>query len=1079
MSPWIGWAISTLLLLFIKRKRSSSSSENTATQQPSKFTDDTGNQIGNSIPVVIGRAMIKNPLVSYYGDYSYRPYTEEYGLHSDVDADAMWWPIILGIISQVSIPTKHPVVGGMGGGVAVDTQNGIKNAIIVGAVQAVLVAIMQNLFNDHLGRTTIQKGFLYYLGWQHILCWTGENFGLKKIWMNVYDTNVEQSTEQGVWGSDDVIWKHENVNGIIASIDDINMFGGYDEGGGFTGHVHVYFGTESQPFDAWMQEQMTQSANVPDELKGLTPRYPMFVTCVVNGTGVYGGSGGEEVAGGAYIGKQATVPEMWFEVVNYPKILGFEKIGEDCNPAEVIAEILINSDWGCNYDSSLEVVDIDSLKKLGNICQKEGLGISCLITNTAHAYEYIDKILTHINAVKYDDPVTGKLTFKMIRGDYNIDDLKKFDMTNCESLEFTRLDWSETTSSVSVNFTLAENKYVEAQLKVSDVANPLITGLHSEISVDGTYFTEPKNARIMAQTQLKSAGYPLSAVNFVCNRYGYNLSIGEPIVVEWSPYGISRQIYRVTSVDYGTLTDGRISVTALEDVFGFDQTDYAFNPSPVWTDPEEIPEDVAEYLFIEMPYELTYSLNTYIHAMAAQPTYETIQWYVWRYMGSEYSMRNTSTRWCTMGRMVYGYDEKYDGNDTIGFEISYMPQNSKEELDYKIAKINENPYTYTNRSKLNLLECNGEIMSYSSIELLANGHYRISGVTRGVFDTVPKGHVAYDVVHFLDYSLDVNQEKPVVLEGYTSHESLEITTSSQTETQDFDPNKTVDFDTLRRSESPSIMGNLKFGADRGEMTTLDHNFPAPTAFCHDIKFTFKTRNKFVNTNIMAQDDESIDIPVNLKNVIYFKCDSDEYEIKYDAYNEFLDPPNLEDMTFKWADFCRELGQKVKANNNVYMEIKTYNPDLDLYSYDHYEKQIVMLPPVLVGIVANTADVQTFANSIVYDNTVMEIPQTAVTEHFALDYEQAALIFLGTQSDSGQFYHLDGTSYDITAVAYRIDGAVENTSSPGTYIAKVHEVSLDDYYIFKTNYTGLNAPPKYYQRLSGSYIEYNIYTPPID
>lgn len=1172
ISPWIGWGISTLLLLWMNRKNRTNG--DTSNPQPSKFTSDTGNQIGNPIPVVMGRALIKNPLVSFYGDYSYRPYTEEYGMHSKLNVASLIWPILLAIVSMLLTPSKHHATvftkDGPAEGEAVDIENGLKFDALVSAIISALIALLMWLFNRHAGRTTIQKGFKYYLGWQHILCWTGDNFGLKRIWMNVYDANVEESTEQGVWGSDKIVWKKDNKNGIIAYIDDDEMFGGPDEGGGFIGHIHFYFGTPNQPFDAWMQEQMAQSTNVPSDLKGLTPRYPMFVTCVINNTGVYGGSGGTEVAGGAYIGKQATVPEMWFEVVNYPSTLkdNFKgdlkrlykdrfnylvdlvkmvastegvptgaqgaydsfisqanvfnpnnlapmktatnnllgaldqdldlyrrvnkvkslldhgvwtlgRIGDDCNPAEVICEILINSYWGCHYDTSLDVIDVDSLLTLGGICEEEGLGISCLITSVAQAYDYIGKILTHINGVKYDDPVTGKLTFKLIRADYDVSKLKVFNTTNCESLEFTRLDWSETSSSVSVNFTLADNKYVDAQLVVSDIANPIITGTYSEFNIDGTYFTVAKNARVMAQTQLLSAAYPLSAVNFVCNRYGYDLSIGDPIVVSWEFYGITKQIFRVTDIDYGTLIDGRITVTALEDVFGFDQTDYAFVPSPVWTDPEEDPQDVANYKFLELPYEMAKDLNTYVYAYSAQPSLETVQWYVWRYMGTDYSMRNTSTKWATMGRMVYGLDEKYDDNDMTGFELSYLPNNGEHDLDEKIKAINKDPDIYTKTSGLNLLECNGEIMSYSKIEKLANGHYRIYGLVRGIYDTVPKGHVAYDVVTFLDYGLNINLDKYVCGSGYTSSESVEITTSSITKAQDFDPDKTENFETVRRTECPSIMGNLQFSADRGTFTDYQYNFPTTTAFAHDIKFTFKARNKFNNSSIKGQGDASVDVPATQKNYIKWKIGSDEYEIMYDAYDASSTPTTKEDMTFKWAEFCEKVGNKVRANNEVYLEVGTYNPDKDLYSYDHYEKSIIMLPPVLVGVVENVSDVQAYADSLVENDTTMFIPETIpVTSSFALSYTQAALIFIGTKSSSGDFYSLDGNKYDLSTTAYRIDGATKISSSSDVYEASVHEVTIDESYIFRTNYTGLGADPKYYKIWLGNYQEYMIYDPPI-
>ena len=93
------------------------------------------------------------------------------------------------------------------------------------------------------------------------------------------------------------------------------MFGGVDEGGGFVGDVRFYFGTKEQGRDSWMVQQMTLADEIPADLKGLTPVYPMYFTVVVPKS---------------YIGKQATIPEMWFEVVNYPSRL------RDNYPEEVI-----------------------------------------------------------------------------------------------------------------------------------------------------------------------------------------------------------------------------------------------------------------------------------------------------------------------------------------------------------------------------------------------------------------------------------------------------------------------------------------------------------------------------------------------------------------------------------------------------------------------------------------------------------------------------------------------------------------------------------------------------------------------
>ena len=104
LNPWIGWGITTLLLFFLNRK--SDSGSNTSSQQPSKFTEDNVNCIGQPVPVVMGRCMIKNPLISYYGDFNSEPYTEEYGAHSAADL----WPLFLGTLIAIYLSTSDEML---------------------------------------------------------------------------------------------------------------------------------------------------------------------------------------------------------------------------------------------------------------------------------------------------------------------------------------------------------------------------------------------------------------------------------------------------------------------------------------------------------------------------------------------------------------------------------------------------------------------------------------------------------------------------------------------------------------------------------------------------------------------------------------------------------------------------------------------------------------------------------------------------------------------------------------------------------------------------------------------------------
>jgi hypothetical protein len=1060
INPWIGWGISTLFMLLFNRGKKSAG--DTEPQKASRFTADPSNNIGSPIPVALGRVLIKNPIISYYGSFRADPYTEEYSTHSKLNVYPALASLILGIIAATQTPDKIVVPNGTG----YTVETGQKRKAILMAIYNFILWLLLNLIQKRNLKTTIQKGFMYYLGWQHIICWTGDNIGVKKLWMNVYDSKVEDSTEKGVWDNNNKIaWEQDNIKGLSAFIDQPDMFGGADEGGGFTGEIRYYFGNRSQPKDDWMIEQM-KAETIPVDLRGLTPQYPMYLTCVVSD---------KDRKTGAYIGKQATTPEMWFEVVNYPNKLSLKyknkklnpMIGQDANPAEVIYEILINDYWGCDYRVEDNVIDEESLVNLGLTCQKEGLGISCLINNVAKAGEYINNILAHISGVKYDDPKTGKLTFKLIRNDYDINKIKKFDTSNCESMEFSRLDWSETTSAISLTFTDAENKYDEGTVSVNDLSNRIITGRYQESTVDGTYFTTPQNALNMAKTQLLSAGYPLSSVSFKCSRYGYDVTIGDPIIITWEPFGITKQVFRVTDVDYGSLTDGRISIVAVEDVFGFEYTDYNYADIPGWTEPEKTPESVKNFLFMEMPYETTRSLDTYISAWASKPSQYTNSWHIWRHEDGVYNKTSSTTTWSMVGRMIAGTDENYDIDNSI--EIKAIGYDAQRIFDTKMNNINSDKYSQNNRSGMNLFVADGEIMSYDSIDKLPNGNYVLKNVIRGIYDTVPRKHFSTSYCYFFSGHQDVNRHIPVARVGSTSKESLEITTGTPDKEQNFDKNKTTDMLTARRSEAPSIMGNLQFSADKGSKSEFKYNFPAGTVFTCGILFKYHTRNKFENGGIKTHLEPSVAVGQNIQNIVRISCNGREFELKYP-----------QDFKFKWEDFCTKMQNRIMDSNHAHMEILTYDKDKDLYSYDKYEKNVILNVPRIVGVVDSVSKVQGYIESITKETNIF-VPDTTVSVQQTMTFDDGALVLVGTKGGTqNQVMGQDGQMYDVTGyVAYRIDGVnVDYNTSPPIYTPVYHKIVLDEEFIFRSNFnTFTGNKTEYFRIRSGNIIKYDLYVNP--
>ena len=141
ITQFIGWGVSTLMMVLLNRNDNSGDS-----QEPDKYRDSTVNQIGSAIPVVLGRAMIKDPLISYYGDFGYDTYTEEYGMHSNLYVKEILWPLVAGILVILLTPNKVITTGGAG----TETTQGKKNQMIVQLIINAFITFFLQLFTRHL-----------------------------------------------------------------------------------------------------------------------------------------------------------------------------------------------------------------------------------------------------------------------------------------------------------------------------------------------------------------------------------------------------------------------------------------------------------------------------------------------------------------------------------------------------------------------------------------------------------------------------------------------------------------------------------------------------------------------------------------------------------------------------------------------------------------------------------------------------------------------------------------------------------------------------------------------------------------
>ena len=1032
INPYVGWGITTILSMFLNKSSSSSTSS-----EPSELSSEAA-ELGTPAPVVFGRQIIKSPLTIYYGDFNSKIYTETYAAHAKFNA----WPIILSalavwassVITGKVLTHSHPPQGGPAPAV---------NKEVVGPQIIMMFAtwILNWLINGRWLKTTIQKGFKYYLGYQMLCCVSGTDIRLRALYIG-YDANSEYDNNGAVW-TGNVLREDYLTAPYVIKVDNDELFGGPDENGGFVGDVRVYLGGAEQPADPWMIEQMS-AESVQEELRGLTPAYRPFVSIVVPT---------------AYIGKQASIPTTWVDVQWIPKRLGLGGIGDnDANPAEIIYEVHVNNEWGLGRDP--EELDVDSLVVAGTILKTEGHGVSIKLTSKSEVKELIDNLCDHLDMVRYTDPRTGKLVFKLVRDDYVFNDLPVIDASIASAIDFTRTVWSSSAGEIVAKYSDSSSLYNTSTVMENDPAIiEANDGDRNSQDMDFTYFTTAENAAWAANRELRQKGFPLASAKLTCNRKAHVYRPGDVFKLNWKPYGITDLVMRVSDVDLGDFVSGEITIEAIEDVFGVGKTTYGANDTTSWTKPVTYPSGVQLFTYFEAPWEMNQSKESYVYAVAALPDTTTTKWNIWREKDSSWLNTNAMIKWTPTGTLLSTIAETGEVEDVVGFGIA-----NKGGVLELAARNTESGISYA-RSGARLLIVNNEIMGWGTITQLSDGNFKVSNIIRGTYDTVPAKHNAGDTVFFLDnsYFANVTTGGPVCAQGLTVSERYNITTATAYSTEDFDNAKITALSTVRRAEMPIAPGRIRL------TTHMVDSLSRTSKAGGDIKFDWSNRNKYYAHGCVSQDDvtdyytgeatESMEgVQTVIRAYLGEELIHEQYIDQIVTTTDMPETPTTASMT--WAQRC--LG---KSSFLLNTEIKICAKINGLESYQSQSRSFEWKPPYIVDGCETEADAVTLINNIcATEGAVISFSDSSLNK--TISFASMPLIILGTVHDEFQegsilaqngSYIVPGTAIAITSATTYYPVTLENGYIALTYLNPDELGSLAAYQHNGTSFTKIPIP----------------------
>jgi hypothetical protein len=1029
-SAWIGWGVTTLLTYFINKAMTDSVTEDSDRLSVNQTA------IGTPIPFIIGRHMIKDSLIAYYGDFSASPYTETYGASSKFSA----WSMILG---EVALLLSEPVTGAAAAPHTHTVSAQVIGNPYGGRIQSftdqerptaplpiketktgeMLLYFAQWLFgyliNKFMLKTTIQKGFKYYLGYQYIWCFSEENIRLRAIYMNKYfddsDGMAAESEMSAVWTGDVSREDHLTAPYVI-NIDSPDLFGGVDEGGGFSGDIKVYFGGKQQGTDPWMVSQMNQST-IASDLRGLTPAYRPFVSTVTPT---------------AYVGKSATLPEMWLEFQWIPNYLGLGGIGDDANAAEAIFAIYTNKKWGAGKDPN--ELDNSSLIEIGTTLKKEELGISIEQSSRTTADDMITSILDHINGTMFKEPSTGKWAFKLIREITDYSGVIELNESNCSDIEVTRADWQETVDEIAVTYTDRNDLY--EQSTVND-ADPALIEINNSEKTTKTYsygyFTNSANAIYAAKREGKSQGYPLASCQMKGNRSLSNIRKGEVVKCTFEAFGISNMYCRVTDVQIGDFISGEVKISVVEDIFSLPKTVYSYDGSSNWNTEKTTPTGVSNYLFLEMPRQLTYETNTNVYAFANQPDNKTIKWNIWRNKGQEWTESNSSIKWTKTGQLVYDYAELGDSLDNTGIEIL-----NKGGMDNLINSDISGESSARSGGKVILID--DELIAFSNFSVLANGNYLLTGLIRGIYDTVPQKHNAGTILYFVENGniSNVTGGGKVCSSGYITNEIYTITTASNDTEEEFSTTKARDVMTTRRSERQTPPGKFRI-SDLNNTSLKKIDEPIG-----DLIINYEYRDIETNKGILSQDDiqdyysgNSFVLPNNTTYLL-------EVYAATTKIAEYID--TTKEIKYSWQQRCLD-----SSDLDSETIIKLWSVRNELKSNQCHERTMNWKRPSMVDAI--TSETEITARLQAWASTKIIIPENDYTIQRDIEFSELPIFVfgvIGTKNTVGSILNYDG-NYIVP------NGKIAIVTSPTQYSI----IDIEKGYGFRT----------YFSTDSSTYINY--------
>lgn len=433
-----------------------------------------------------------------------------------------------------------------------------------------------------------------------------------------------------------------------------------------------------------------------------------------------------------FCGSGTTFPTFHFVIqCDYPTWWSNPSTG--WNPANAIYFILT--------DAGVSGADIDSasFNSSATYWYNKGYGINMVIGSQGKVRESIEKILAPLGGFYFESGGKHYLNpgdpYEAAYGTIT-DDFRKF--------VISRRSWEDTVNDLKATFTQESKDFTERTSVVQNSASINMLGKIYTKTYDLTLFNNLATTQKRMGELIKSESYPYAEVEFTTDLAYMNLTEGRIVNLTKSDLGITNMSVRVVKKSLENIDSNEIvfsGVQVAETLFD-DKWVNVGTGSDNWVREVQNPVNLTKLRIMEVPRTSLTDMPTVMILAARETEYEIEFLLYYTPDGNNYTLVKRFSAFSMYATLKAAYSANtYDIDDSSeGMLIQYYKST------YEVDSLSRSGLFSTDR----FLIVDNEIMKFQTVTLNEDGTARLTGVIRGVLNTVKAAHSLNAAVWIVD-----------------------------------------------------------------------------------------------------------------------------------------------------------------------------------------------------------------------------------------------------------------------------------------------------------------------------------------